>query len=122
MPKKTNNSNDKKKKFIENWRITRGNITKCCSIVNINRSTYYDWLEKDENFARGVADAEAELNDDMREALIDKGAGGDLGAIIFYLKNKHPEFKEKQINFGGGLHYHNHLEAQSKKYELPSGD
>lgn len=84
----------KKGKFVDLYRETRGHISDCCRAVNIARQTYYNWLESDSNFLQLIAEAEAEINDDMREALIQKGADGDTGAIIFYLKKRHPDFKD----------------------------
>ena len=85
----------KKLRFLEYYRETRGHISDCARAVEIERKTYYNWLDTDPVFAMAIAEAEAELNDEMRDALIKKGADGDLGAIIFYLKNRHPDFKQK---------------------------
>lgn len=86
----------KKLKFIDYYRETRGHISNCARAIGIDRSTYYKWLESDEDFAMAIAEAESELNDDMREALVQLGAEGNLGAIIFYLKNRHPDFKQNK--------------------------
>ena len=84
----------KKRNFLELWRESMGNVTECSRAVGIGRTTYYDWLDKDPVFAQLLAEVEGELNDEMRQALIEKGRSGDLGAIIFYLKNRHPDFKQ----------------------------
>ena len=91
----------KKAQAVELWRETRGHISNICRALGIHRSTYYLWISEDPIFAQAIVDAESELNDDMREALVQKGADGDLGAITFYLKNRHPEFKPQpavQVN------------------------
>lgn len=95
----------KKQKFIENYKLTNGNITDSSAIAGINRSTYYEWLENDKDFALAVMDSEANLNDEIRQVLISKAAEGDMTAVIFYLKNRHPDFKPQpttliQNNFG----------------------
>lgn len=97
----------KKIRFLEFYRETRGHVSNSARGAEIDRSTYYEWMKTDPLFAYWKEEADAELNDDMREALIQKGADGDLGAIIFYLRNRHPEFKNNtginvpiQINFG----------------------
>ena len=95
----------KKENFINFYRETRGHISDTCRAVEINRTTYYNWLEGDENFRKQIMDAEMELNDDVRKALIDKIADGDMTGIIFYLKHRHPDFKEQpaiiqQFNIG----------------------
>ena len=85
--------NIKKEKFIEAYKATNGNITDSSSIAGISRQTYYDWLEADNNFALQIMDSEANLNDEIRQVLIEKAASGDMTAVIFYLKNRHPDFK-----------------------------
>lgn len=83
----------KKDKFIEAYKKTNGNITDSASIAGIARATYYNWLEKDDKFALQILDSEADLNDEIRQVLIAKAADGDMTAVIFYLKNRHPDFK-----------------------------
>lgn len=95
----------KKQKFVEAYKTTNGNITDSASIAGIDRRTYYNWLESDDDFALAIMDSEANLNDEIRQVLIDKAAQGDMTAVIFYLKNRHPDFKPQpttliQNNFG----------------------
>jgi hypothetical protein len=94
----------KKSKFIDAYKKTNGNITDSASIAGISRATYYNWLDRDEKFALQILDSEANLNDEIRQVLIQKAAEGDMTAVIFYLKNRHPDFKQGnttnvQINF-----------------------
>jgi hypothetical protein len=105
----------KKEKFLENYSKTNGNITDSAAIAGINRGTYYNWLESDKDFALAVMDSEANLNDEIRQVLISKAAEGDMTAVIFYLKNRHPDFKPQpttliQNNFG------QHAKNQLDKY------
>jgi len=88
-------SHPKKKQFLSLWRDTHGNITECSRASRISRRTYYEWLQTDKEFVELLAECEAELNDEMRKALIEKGADGDLGAIIFYLRKRHPDFQDR---------------------------
>lgn len=85
----------KKQKFIEAYQKTNGNITDSATIAEINRGTYYNWLEEDSDFALQIMDSEANLNDEIRQVLISKAAEGDMTAVIFYLKNRHPDFKQQ---------------------------
>lgn len=94
----TTKSDIKKAEAIKYWRETRGHVTNTCSAINITRKTFYAWLKDDPEFASALIDAEAELNDDVRDALIHKIADGDMTAIIFYLKNRHPDFMPKNTN------------------------
>ena len=84
----------KKDQAIELWRETRGHISNICRSLGIARSTFYEWMQ-DPEYARKLIDAEQELGDDVRDALIQKIADGDMTAIIFYLKKRHPDFVDK---------------------------
>ena len=84
----------KKSEAVLNWRLTKGHIANLCELTNISRQTYYKWLSEDLYFAQAINEAEAELNDDMRDALLKKVDEGSSSDIQFYLKKKHPEFKD----------------------------
>ena len=107
MPKKEVRNNDvtqleqpKKSMFLEFYGKTRGNISVSAKAVDIARGTYYNWLKSDEQFKTIKETLDEELNDEMRQALIDLAGEGNLGAIIFYLKRRHPEFKQVPPTIG----------------------
>lgn len=79
-------SDIKKAKAIDVWQKTNCHVTNLCKIAGIDRHTFYVWLKKDPEFATGIVNAEAELNDEVRDTLISKIAYGDIKAIIFYLR------------------------------------
>ena len=85
----------KKNSFVETYQKTNGNITDSCAVAGISRQTYYNWLEKEEGFRTAIIEAESNLNDEIRQVLISKAADGDMTAVIFYLKNRHPDYKQK---------------------------
>lgn len=87
--------NPKKERFVEMYNLLKGHISDSCQASGISRDTYYRWLNEDSKFAMAVAESEANLNDEMRDLLISKAGSGDLGAIIFYLKKRHPDFKDQ---------------------------
>lgn len=103
---KVNKMDLKKDQAIELWRQTHGHITNICKAIGISRTTFYEWLQ-DPEYAMKLVDAEQELNDDIRDVLISKAADGDMTAVIFYLKSRHPDFKQEkmqvnqQFNIGG---------------------
>lgn len=105
--------NLKKEKFIEAYKKTNGNITDSSSVAGIARQTYYNWLENDKDFAMQVFDSEADLNDEIRQVLIAKAADGDMTAVIFYLKNRHPDFKPQPTT----LIQNNFIEHAKKELE-----
>lgn len=106
----------KKNKFIEAYKQTNGNITDSASIAGIDRRTYYNWLKDDENFALSILDSEADLNDEIRQVLINKAAEGDMTAVIFYLKNRHPDFKQTGPNIQ--VNILNDLKKEREYFEL----
>lgn len=87
-PFKSYKSDAVKKAFIENMKRTMGNATESCEAVHIARSTYYEWLEKDEEF-KAAMDAVAESNIDLAEkSLMQQIKDGNPTSTIFYLKTK----------------------------------
>jgi hypothetical protein len=84
-------------KLIELWGLTRGHITNMCSAVGVTRKTFYSWLKTDKKFNRAIRDAEWDLHDDVRDALINKIADGSSTDIQFYLKKRHPDFMDKKV-------------------------
>jgi len=100
--------NIKKTKFVEFYSSdeVRGNISLTCQAVGINRQTYYNWLEADEQFRTAIKEAKLVLCDDMEGVLINKAASGSTAELIFWLKNNHEGYREKpqfmqQVNVGG---------------------
>jgi hypothetical protein len=85
----------KKARLVELWTQTRGHISDMCRTVDIERKTFYEWLKKDKEFNQAIQDAEWDLNDDVRDALIQKIADGSSSDIQFYLRKRHPDFIDK---------------------------
>ena len=110
--------NPKKIIFIEAYRQLHGHISDSCRTVEIARQTYYDWLDKDTNFAIAIANEDSELNDEMRQAIIHKAQDGDTTALIFWLKYRHPDFKlDRMIGVRGEDAQANKIEVIIKDYE-----
>ncbi len=107
---------NKKKLFVDMYTRLNGHITNTCAAIPINRQTYYNWLESDENFANAVAEAEAHLNDEIRDVLIQKAASGDMTGVIFYLKNRHPDFKQNNPQFA--LQVNNFIGEKKNDYGI----
>jgi hypothetical protein len=96
----------KKIKAVELWIQTLGHVTQICDALNISRTTFYSWMKKDQVFAEAIVNAESSITDDVKAALLEKIQQRDLGAIIFWLKNKSSEFADRpqvlqQFNVGG---------------------
>lgn len=73
--------------FLQALANNRGNVTKACEAVGINRCTYYRWLE-DEDFKNEVDNVSEGLLDLAEDQLQQKIEHGDTASIIFYLKTK----------------------------------
>lgn len=84
----------KKKRAIELWGQTQGHISDICRTIDVTRKTFYTWLHNDPAFAEALLDAEAELNDDLKNVLVKKAGEGSTAELIFYLKSRHPDFKQ----------------------------
>ena len=65
-----------------------GNVTMACQQCNINRSTHYDWLQADPDYAAAVEAVADEAIDFAENSLMKAIKGGDTTATIFYLKTK----------------------------------
>ena len=77
-----------KKAMIDALEKSLGVVTTACKTIGIGRTTFYQWLKDDEEFARQVDDiqnitldfAESQLHKQIKE--------GNTTATIFYLKTK----------------------------------
>jgi 20S proteasome alpha/beta subunit len=87
---KTRQENKEKKKaeFIEEFSKKANNVSATCKAIGIERPTFYNWLKDDVDFRLKVENAE-EGDIDMAESALKKQIlGGNITAIIFYLKTK----------------------------------
>lgn len=65
-----------------------------CAAVEIDRGTYYNWIDKDETFRKAIYDAKMDMCDDMEQVLIARAVEKDTTALIYWLKYNHPQYKE----------------------------
>lgn len=105
----------KKRRFVDLYDQLFGHITNTCQATGISRQTYYDWLDDDPIFARAILESESHLNDEIRDVLINKAASGDMTAVIFYLKNRHPDFKQQPSTL---IQNNTIISDKRKEYEL----
>jgi len=77
-----------KEKFLENFKLSLGNISISCEASNISRQTYYNWRKQDGDFAKQCEDIE-ERNLDLAEMkLLTAIREGKTAELLFYLKTK----------------------------------
>ena len=85
---------DNQKKFLTSYENRFGNITLACKDADINRGTYYAWIngesQTDTDFRTDLAAIEPEERfvDFLEDALKKRISAGDTTAIIFALKTK----------------------------------
>lgn len=78
----------KKEIFLKMFEISGCNITLACKKANIVRQTYYNWIDKDPDFADAVDNAREGLLDLAESILIKNIKEGGTTELIFFLKTK----------------------------------
>jgi transposase-like protein len=71
--------------FVKAYLASAFNISSACRQVDIDRSTYYKWLEEP-GFATKLSEAKEAKKDFIESMLLEKVAKGDTIAIIFACK------------------------------------
>ena len=78
----------KKESMLDALEKSLGVVTVACKSANVPRSTYYKWLNEDEDFKAAVKDIE-NIALDFGESQLHKQIGdGNTSATIFFLKTK----------------------------------
>tara|TARA_R110002020_G_scaffold2083_1_gene9507 strand:+ start:1249 stop:1602 length:354 start_codon:yes stop_codon:yes gene_type:complete len=78
----------KKEAILQALENSLGVVTVACKQADVPRSTYYKWLNEDEEFAKAVKDIE-NIALDFGESQLHKQIGdGNTSATIFFLKTK----------------------------------
>ena len=85
---KSNKTEHTKKAIIEALEKSLGVVTTACKQVGIGRTTFYDYLNKDEKFANQVDDIQNIALDFAESQLHKQIQDGNTSATIFYLKTK----------------------------------
>lgn len=86
--KHRSSSQIKKSRFLKAFKESLGVISYACDKANVSRQTYYDWIKKDEEFARNAENVEEESVDLAESKLKIAINEGNITAILFYLKTK----------------------------------
>jgi hypothetical protein len=82
------NGHIKKNAVIQALEKSLGVVTTACKQVGLGRSTFYEWLEKDPEFAKKVTDLQNVVLDFAESQLHKQISDGNTSATIFYLKTK----------------------------------
>ena len=78
----------KKESMLKALENSWGVVTVACRNAEIPRSTFYKWLNEDEDFAKEVSDIENIALDFAESQLHTQIRGNNTSATIFYLKTK----------------------------------
>ena len=81
-------SDKDKQRFLELLAKNAGNVSKTCKAMNMNRRTYYNWIENEEAFKFVVEEIQESLIDDAESELQKLIKDGNTAAILFFLKTK----------------------------------
>jgi hypothetical protein len=103
MPNKTQHN---KKSLLEAGEKTLGNVTQACKLTGLNRSTFYDYYNKDENFREKWDDCENIALDFVESQLHKQIKDGVPSSTIFYLKTKGKKrgyVERKEIEHDGSI-------------------
>ena len=88
---------EKKKRMLNELRENLGIITISAQKAKISRDTHYDWMGKDKKYKEQVEAILERQRDDVEDRLLKAIQKDSIPGIIFYLKNKHPNYKPKQV-------------------------
>ena len=78
----------KKESILKALEQTLGVVNNACKIAKIPRSTFYKWLNEDNEFAKKVKDIENVALDFAESQLHQQISDNSTAATIFYLKTK----------------------------------
>lgn len=96
----------KKELFLEAYKINICNISKACESININRKTFYRWLEKFPKFKEQIEEINEALTDMVECQLYKNVKKGMEKAIEFYLcnrkKDKYSNIVKNELTGAGG--------------------
>ena len=84
----TNKTDKLKSKLLQALEDHKGIISISCKAIGINRSTYYDWMAKDEQFKKAVDEIQDVAIDFVESKLFQQIDEGNPTSTIFYLKTK----------------------------------
>lgn len=77
-----------KKAMLQALEKSMGVVSTACKIVGINRSTHYDWLKNDPDYATEVKDIENVALDFAESKMFKNIEKGKEASIFFYLKTR----------------------------------
>lgn len=83
-----NKTEQHKKALLDALEKSLGIVTSACKSVGVGRTTFYQWMKDDKEFAEAVKDIENIALDFAESQLHQQIKGGNPTSTIFYLKTK----------------------------------
>lgn len=66
--------------------------------MGINKATIYDWKKRFSDISNALKKGKEVVDYEVENALLEKAKGGDVTAMIFWLKNRRPEkWRDKPV-------------------------
>lgn len=81
-------TDDRKQRVLSQLRHFRGIVSNACKEAGVGRSTFYKWVNEDDEFAQRVCEIQEEQIDFVEDKLLTLIEQGNSTAIIFYLKTR----------------------------------
>ena len=78
----------KQSKFLEVFKTNTNNISVACAKAGISRVTFYEWINKSNEFAQKVDEAKEALIDFAESQLFENIKEGKETSLIFFLKTQ----------------------------------
>lgn len=89
---------EQKKLLVEQLRKTPI-VQVACEKTGVGRATFYRWLKDDPDFAKlaneSITEGNGLISDVAESQLANLIKSGNLGAISFWLKHRHPAYRNK---------------------------
>lgn len=109
-----------KKRFLAAMEKSLGVVTTACQMTGTGRTTYYEWMEKDPDFAKDIAGIEEIVLDFAESKLHKQVESGNTVATIFLLKTKGKKrgyIERQELDHSGSM---NVTWEETKTYEKPN--
>ena len=84
--KRQQNTEQNKKNFLKAFEASAGNISHACKSANIDRQTYYNYINKFDSFKKACEDIKESNIDFAESVLMGEIRNKNMTATIFYLK------------------------------------
>ncbi len=79
--------NKRKSKFLDKWAKGLCNISQACKEAEIDRKTYYRWIEDDSEFKDKVSDVKEAFDDKIEGVIKDMALKKNEKMLVLYAKS-----------------------------------